>query len=43
MDGTGRGPLITEDQVRALQFSAGDVVEIEQTILSFSMPATPVK
>ncbi len=35
MDGTGRGPLITEDQVRALQFSAGDVAEIEQTILSF--------
>ena len=35
MDGTGRGPLITEDQIRALQFSAGDVAEIEQTILSY--------
>lgn len=43
MDDTSRDPAITEDEIRALQFSAGDVAEIEQTILSLSMPATPVK
>ena len=32
MDDTSRDP---EDEIRALQFSAGDVAEIEQTILSF--------
>ncbi len=35
MDDTSRDPAITEDEIRALQFSAGDVAEIEQTILSF--------
>lgn len=33
MDDTSRDPAITEDEIRALQFSAGDVAEIEQTIL----------
>ena len=37
MDDTSRDPAITEDEIRALQFSAGDVAEIEQTILSFAM------
>ncbi|SPX12590.1 transporter [Escherichia coli] len=32
---TPAGTGITEDEIRALQFSAGDVAEIEQTILSF--------
>lgn len=31
MDDTSRDPAITEDEIRALQFSAGDVAEIEQT------------
>ncbi|EJF3593898.1 hypothetical protein M8H45_003193 [Escherichia coli] len=35
MDDTSRDPAITEDEIRALQFSVGDVAEIEQTILSF--------
>ncbi|EPB2462180.1 protein YjeN, partial [Escherichia coli] len=29
MDDTSRDPAITEDEIRALQFSAGDVAEIE--------------
>lgn len=35
MDNGSRDPVITEDEIRALQFSAWDVAEIEQTILSF--------
>ncbi|MGS2895194.1 protein YjeN, partial [Escherichia coli] len=35
MEDTSRDPAITEDEIRALQFSAGNVAEIEQTILSF--------
>lgn len=35
MDDASRDPVITEDEIRELQFSAGDVAEIEQTVLSF--------
>ncbi|TMR08649.1 protein YjeN, partial [Escherichia coli] len=35
MDDTIRDSAITEYEISALQFSAGDVAEIEQTILSF--------
>lgn len=43
MDDASRDPVITEDEIRELQFSAGDVAEIEQTVLSLSIPATPAK
>ena len=36
MDDASRDPVITEDEIRELQFSAGDVAEIEQTVLSSS-------
>ncbi len=35
MDDASRDPVITENEMRELQFSAGDVAEIEQTVLSF--------
>ncbi|TGB64666.1 hypothetical protein FFT88_09100 [Escherichia sp. E4930] len=36
MDDNSRDPAITEDEIRALQFSAQDVAEIEHVILSFA-------
>ncbi|HCS7549255.1 TPA: hypothetical protein OR550_004859, partial [Escherichia coli] len=36
MDDGSRDPVITEDEIRALQFSAQDIAEIEHVILSFA-------
>ncbi|EOY8345654.1 protein YjeN [Escherichia albertii] len=36
MDDGSRDPVITEDEIRALQFSAQDIAEIELVILSFA-------
>lgn len=43
MDDGSRDPVITEDEIRALQFSAQDIAEIEHVILLLPMPATPAK
>ncbi len=43
MNDSSRDPIITEDEVRALNFTPEDILEIEKVILSSVHVALPTK